>query len=138
MTSYDRVMIAYEASENMRRVSLTLDPIDVDLLDRLTALGGGNRSEQIRAVLVQVRPAFRSLLTAFEAVRDEKAAFESVAAAIAETGGLEDLVAEAERLQLAFLGSSSRLEGLATHHQKPPSSNTGVTPSTPTTPGDEI
>ena len=134
MTSYDGVMIAYEAPENMRRVSLTLDPIDVDLLDRLTALGGGNRSEQIRAVLVQVRPAFRSLLAAFEAVRDEKQAFDQVAASIAETGGLAELVDEAERLQLAFLGSTSRLEGLAAFTKKPPSSNTGVTPGTPPAP----
>lgn len=118
-------MIPPSETENLRRVSLTLDPVDVELLDRLTALGGGNRSEQIRNVLIQVRPAFQSLLTALEAVRDEKVAFEKAAAAISETGGLNDVLAEAERLQRAFLGAASRLEGLAASDA--PASNTGAT-----------
>lgn len=115
----------------MLRVTVTLHSEDVDLLDRLGALEGSNRSAQLRSVLEQLRPVLSATVGAFEAAQKQRQAFDS-AAALVEISKLQQLIPEAERLNNAFLGAISRVEGLAAQDdQEPPSSNTGVTPVTP-------
>lgn len=114
----------------MLRVTVTLHPEDVDLLDRLGALEGSNRSAQLRSVLEQLRPVLSATVGAFEAAQNQRQAFDN-AAALVEISKLQQLIPEAERLNNAFLGAISRVEGLAAQDdQEPPSSNTGVTPGT--------
>jgi hypothetical protein len=122
---------------NMVRVSLTLDPIDVGLLDRMSALDGRNRSAQLRDVLAQLRPMLLQTVTAFEAAaaaRDRLTA-ESAAVKVSE---LEELLPEAQRVQEAYLGLMARIEGEAAAAAADPdprhSNHGGHTPTPPPTP----
>lgn len=131
-------------SENpgMKRVTMTLDPVDVDLLDRLAALEGRNRSEELRSILTEVRPMLSATVEAFEAALRQRDAFDETARGAA-VAGLSALLPEVEALSRQYMGAMSRLEGQAAaaeaiqDDEKPPSSNTGVTPPNPTTPEDE-
>ena len=119
---------------------MTLDPIDVDLLDRLAVLEGRNRSEELRSILVEVRPMLAATVEAFEAALRQRDAFDEKAREAA-VSGLTALLPEVEALNRQYMGAMSRLEGqaaaaAAADEEKPPSSNTGVTPPTPTTPED--
>lgn len=108
----------------MLRVTVTLDPEDVDLLDRLSVLDGTNRSAQLRAVLEQLRPVLTATVTAFESAQKQRRVFDHVAAQV-EVSKLQQLIPEAERLNDAFLGAISRVEGLLAADA--PASNTGAT-----------
>ena len=132
-------------SRRMKRVTMTLDPVDVDLLDRLGVLEGRNRSEELRSILEQCRPMLAATVSAFEAARDQRDAFDLAAQELAVYGLLEALP-EIEKLSQQYLGAMARIEGAgaaaaaaaeSAGTEKPPSSNTGVTPPTPTTPEDE-
>ena len=114
--------------ENMYRVTVTLDPRDVDLLDRLGALEGTSRSAQLRSVLEQLRPVLTATVTAFEAAGRQRDALEA-AASLVEVSKLQRLIPEAEKLNSAFLGVLSRIEGMAAADAEPeaPASNTGAT-----------
>lgn len=115
----------------MLRVTVTLHPEDVDLLDRLGALEGSNRSAQLRSVLEQLRPVLTATVAAFEAAQNQRQAFDN-AAALVEVSKLQQLIPEAQRLNDAFLGAISRVEGMmAADSADPRPSNTGVTPHTP-------
>ena len=97
---------------NMVRVSLTLDPIDVDLLDRLGKLEGLNRSSEVRNILEQFRPMPRATVEAFEAAARQRDQLDE-AMAKASVAQLEAVMPEVERIQNAFLGAMARLEGAA-------------------------
>jgi hypothetical protein len=123
------------------RVTVTLDSADVELLDRLATLDGGNRSSELRSMLQQMRPTIRATVEAFEgAMRAQEAL--TAAAGSAEVSKLQQLLPEAERLQDAYLGALARIEGLAAAAGEPielpedgdprPSNHGGHTP-TPTT-----
>ena len=129
----------------MKRVTMTLDPVDVDLLDRLGALEGRNRSEELRSILEQCRPLLAATVSAFEAARDQREAFDLAAQELA-VQGLLVTIPEIEKLTDQYLGVMSRIEGASAAaaaaaesagNEEPPSSNTGVTPPTPTNPEDE-
>ena len=129
-----------EQRAGLVRVTVTLDGADVELLDRLAALDGGNRSSELRSMLQQMRPTLRATVEAFEgAVRAQEAL--TAAAGAAEVSKLQQLLPEAERLQDAYLGALARIEGLAAAAGEPlelpqdedprPSNHGGHTP-TPT------
>lgn len=117
------------------RVTLSLDPVDVDLLDRLAALQNSNRSAQVRQFLEQARPAIKQTVEMLEGAqrqRDELLRLWGEA----EVVGLEELLPEVERVQGAVLGAMSRLEGaLAAHEASDPRSSNhgGHTPTPPST-----
>lgn len=119
-------------------MSLTLNPVDVELLDRLAELEGSNRSEEVRRMLAQVRPMMRGVVEAMEgAVRSRDALLDEVAKR--GIGDLEALVPEMERIQAVALGAMARIEGAAAAREAldPRASNTGVTPPTPPAPWDD-
>jgi hypothetical protein len=115
----------------MKRVTMTLDPIDVDLLDRLAVLEGRNRSEELRSILEQVRPMLASTVEAFEAALRQRDAFDEKAREAA-VSGLSALIPEVEALSRQYMGAMSRLEGGAAaaasaSDDEAPGSNTGAT-----------
>lgn len=89
--------------------TLTFDSVDVDLLDRMAAVQGGNRSAVLREILAEFRPMFRQLVETLEAAQRQKDQFlESVgASALAEMLALEP---EVEKIQNAALGAMARAE----------------------------
>jgi Ribbon-helix-helix protein, copG family len=118
---------------SVQRVTVTLDPADVDLLDRLGRLEGRNRSEELRSILEQVRPMLQATVEAFEAALAQRDAFDAKAAEAA-LSGLLGLLPEVEGLTDAYLGALSRLEGAeaAAEHEDPrPSNHGGHTPTPP-------
>lgn len=94
------------------RVTVALDPIDVDLLDRLAKAEASNRSAELRSILAQLRPMLLATVEAFEAALAQRQAFDELA--VAQTAAeLEALVPELERIQGAYLGAMARIEGRA-------------------------
>jgi len=92
------------------RITLSLDPVDVDLLDRLSALTGSNRSEQMRQFMAEYRPMLRQTVELLETALKQRDALLRV---VGEAGdaGLGELLPELERVQNVVLGSMARLEG---------------------------
>lgn len=125
-------MITPMQNSNLVRVTLTLDPLDVDLLDRLAKLEGRNRSQEMRGILEQVRPVLTATVSAFEAALAQRDRFDKVAASAA-LSGLEELGPELENLTKQFLGAMARMEGAAAVSEAQageadaPASNTGAT-----------
>ena len=120
-------------NRRMKRVTMTLDPVDVDLLDRLGVLEGRNRSEELRSILEQCRPLLAATVTAFEAARDQREAFDQAAQELAVQGLLVALP-EIEKLTEQYMGAMSRIEGAsaaavaaAAADDEAPDSNTGAT-----------
>lgn len=111
-------------------MTVALDPVDVDLLDRLAALEGSNRSAELRSMLASLRPTIRQVVEALEAALRTRDAFTQAAGAAAADELLE-LLPEVERIQNVMLGSLARLEGAAAVRaaratdEEPPSSNHG-------------
>lgn len=121
-------MITPLKESGLVRITLTLDSVDVDLLDRLARLEGMNRSQEMRSMLGQLRPMLESTVRAFEAALAQRDAFDEKAAQIA-LSGLEVLMPEVDRLSDAYLGALSRIEGAeaAAGNDEAPASNTGAT-----------
>lgn len=122
-------------NRRMKRVTMTLDPVDVDLLDRLGVLEGRNRSEELRSILEQCRPLLAATVSAFEAARDQREAFDQAAQELAVQGLLVALP-EIEKLTEQYMGAMSRIEGAsaaaaaaasAAADDEAPDSNTGAT-----------
>jgi hypothetical protein len=118
---------------SIARITVSIDPIDVELLDRLAALEGLNRSAELRGILREVRPMLMATVEAFESALAQRDEF-TKAAANAAVVGLESLMPELQRLQEAYLGAMSRVEGEAAaaraaagDEPETPASNTGVT-----------
>lgn len=120
----------------LTRVTLSLDPVDVDLLDRLSAVSGSNRSEQMRAFLLELRPVMQKTVETLEAaLRQRDALLKTVSEA--DLSGLSDLIPEVQRVQDAVVGAMSRIEGkiAAAEAEDPRGSNHGGhTPHPPTSP----
>lgn len=115
------------------RVTVTLDPQDVDLLDRLAALEGKNRSLELRGMLEQLRPMLSATVAAFEAALRQRDEFDQKAAETAMSG-LSALSEELDGLTNQYLGAMSRLEGAeaAAEASDPrPSNHGGHTPTPP-------
>ena len=110
-SAYNRLMVIPH-DRYMVRVTVTLDPLDVDLLDRLAALEESNRSAELRSVLVQLRPMLKATVEAFEAAMRTRDEF-SLAAAQANILELQELLPEVQRIQAVMVGSMARLEGAA-------------------------
>lgn len=121
-------MIVPTKQANLVRISLTLDPVDVDLLDRLGKLEGRNRSQEMRGILEQLRPVLTATVAAFEAAFAQRDKFDAVAATAA-IQGLEELLPEVEKMARDYMGAMSRLEGSAAAAEAAdaPASNTGAT-----------
>lgn len=116
-------------------MTLTLDPIDVDLIDRLAALEGANRSQELRGVLLQLRPVLSATVAALEGAARQREQFDRAAAELA-VSELEAVMPDIERAHRAYLGAMSKLEGRAAAADPRPG-NTGVTPPTPLDPRDD-
>lgn len=126
-------MVIHMETPRVVRVTVTLDPVDVHLLDRVAKLSGTNRSEELRGILSQLRPVLRATVEAFEGASRARESLNKAAAG-ATRAELEAMVPEVEKLQNTFLGAMARLEGAAAFaEQNPRSSNTGVTPPPPPT-----
>lgn len=109
------------------RVTVTLEPIDVDLLDRLAALEGSSRSAQLRALLVQVRPMISDLVGMFESVQAQRETLDE-ALKHATVSEIEAIAPELEEISRRFLGAVAKLEGAQTAGSgDAPASNTGAT-----------
>jgi Ribbon-helix-helix protein, copG family len=95
------------------RTSVTLDSIDVDLLDRLAKTQGLNRSQQLRQFLAEARPMLRQAVETLEAAMRTRDDF---LVHIASTHGeaLDAVMVEIEKVQNVALGSLARLEGAMT------------------------
>lgn len=121
-------MITPPERVNLVRTSLTLDSVDVDLLDRLARLEGQNRSQEMRGILAQLRPVLLATVEAFEAALAQRDKFDQVAATAA-IQGLEELLPEVEEMARRYMGAMSRLEGSAAAAEAAdaPASNTGAT-----------
>lgn len=113
------------------RVTVALDPVDVELLDRLAKLEGSNRSAELRGILAQMRPVIRATVEAFEAALRARDQLDQ-AAAQATVTELEAIMPDVQRLQNVYLGAVARLEGeAAAAEQNPrPSNHGGHTSST--------
>lgn len=97
---------------NLIRVSLTLDPIDVDLLDRLGKIEGRTRSAEVRGILEEFRPMLTATVEAFEAAVSQRMKLDD-AMASAAISQLEAVMPEVEKIQQVYLGALSRIEGAA-------------------------
>lgn len=123
--------------EGLVRVTVTLDAVDVDLLDRLAKLEGLNRSSELRSMLTQLRPILRQTVHAFESAVHARERLDE-AAQTATLSEFEAIMPEVERIQNAYLGAMARLEGTAAAAAADPRpSDTGVTPPPPSLP-DEL
>lgn len=121
-------MITPSQQPRLVRATFTLEPVDVDLLDRLARLEGANRSQEMRRILEQLRPMLLATVEAFEAALEQRDKFDAAAASAAVTG-LEELLPEVEEMSRRYLGALSRLEGSAAvaAADDAPASNTGAT-----------
>lgn len=133
-------MITHTDKRNLMRVTVTLDPLDVDLLDRLAALEGQNRSYELRTMLAQLRPVLRATVEAFEAAYRAREQLDT-ATAQATLSQLQQMQPEAERMQATYLGALARFEGLSASAEAEaqtddprPSNHGGNTPTPCTSP----
>lgn len=94
------------------RVTVALDPVDVDLLDRLAALEGSNRSAELRSMLGSVRPIMKQVVESLESALRTRDEF-TKAAGVAAVGELLELMPEVNRIQSTMIGALARLEGAA-------------------------
>ena len=116
------------------RVTVTLEPIDVQLLDALAEIEGKNRSAELRELLTQARPVLQSLVTTFQSAARQREALDQVLVN-ATVSELQQFEPEVEEMARRFLGIMAKAEGLAAA-EDPRSSNTGVTPPPPLPPND--
>lgn len=110
------------------RVTVTLNPIDVALLDKLAGIEGKNRSAELRGMLEQFRPMIQQLVSTFEEASRQREALDQamVSATVSE---LEAIMPEVEEISRRFMGAMAKLEGTATARRDgdAPASNTGAT-----------
>lgn len=106
------------------RVTVTLEAVDVALLDKLAGFEGENRSAELRGLLQQVRPTLEQLVAIFESATKQREALDQamVGATVSE---LEAILPEVEEINRRFMGAMAKLEGTATANA--PASNTGAT-----------
>jgi len=111
----------------MARVTVTLLPEDVQMLDRMAAIQGTSRSAELRDIIDAARPVYTGIIAAFESAIAQKSRMDQAIMAATE-GDLVRIAPELEKIQETFLGVMSRLEGAAAAADAP-ASNTGATNS---------
>jgi hypothetical protein len=121
------MVIPMESQSGVHRITVALDPVDVDLLDRLAGLEGLNRSAELRALLTQIRPVLRATVEAFESAGQARDRLDQ-AVATATVSELQAIEPEVEEMSRRFLGIMAKLEG-AQAAGDAPASNTGATDS---------
>lgn len=127
-------MVIHE-NGNKVRVTLSLDPIDVALLDRLAALVDSNRSAQVREMLEASRPFLAATVEAYERAVQQREGFVK-SATMATLAELEAIAPDVEKMGELYLGAMSRLEGAAAaaEGEDPRPSNHGGHKSDPPAP----
>jgi hypothetical protein len=110
------------------RVTVTLDPEDVRLLDELARLEGKNRSSELRSMLEQLRPMLSQLIGVFHEAERQRAALDQ---ALTKTTAVElaAIAPDMEDLANRFMGTLAKLEGAFAASADAPASNTGATNS---------
>lgn len=108
------------------RVTVTLHPVDVALLDKLAQFEGKNRSAELRGMLEQFRPMLQQLVSTFDQANAQRAALDA-ALVNATVSELEAIMPEVEEMGRRFLGALAKLEGAGAANA--PASNTGATDS---------
>lgn len=103
-------MITQEAGAELVRVTLTLNRVDVELLDQLADLEGSNRSAEVRGILAGMRPSIEGVVKAFHAVAKSREQLQSQLLA-ATASDLEAIRPDIEAIQGKFVGLVARLEG---------------------------
>lgn len=116
-------------NSNVARVTVALDPADVDLLDRLSVLEGSNRSAVLRSLLAEVRPMLSQTVDAFERAQALRGQLDR-AAAEAVVSDLQAIRGNVEAAGDQFLGAVAALEGLAAADPRR-SNHGGHTPTPP-------
>jgi hypothetical protein len=126
-----------QVNSKVARVTVALDPADVDLLDRLSALEGSNRSAVLRSLLSEVRPMLTQTVQAFERAKGLRGQLDR-AAAEALFSDLQAIQGNVEAAGQQFLGAVATLEGLAASDPRR-SNHGGHTPTPPpsSTPEDD-
>jgi Ribbon-helix-helix protein, copG family len=109
----------------MARVTVTLDPEDIELLDRLAKLEGSNRSAELRGLLTQVRPMIRDLVEMFERAASQREALDAALVNLT-VSELQAIMPEVDEISRRFLGTIAKLEGTQAAADAP-ASNTGAT-----------
>lgn len=113
----------------MMRVTVTLDPEDVRLLDALAAFEGQNRSAELRGLLRQIRPVMKQLVETFEVVSSRRLSLDE-AMKNASISELEMIQPDLDEISKRFMGAMAKLEGAAAAAAgdgDAPASNTGAT-----------
>jgi hypothetical protein len=118
-----------QVNSKVARVTVALDPADVDLLDRLSALEGSNRSAVLRSLLSEVRPMLTQTVQAFERAKGLRGQLDR-AAAEALFSDLQAIQGNVEAAGQQFLGAVATLEGLAASDPRR-SNHGGHTPTPP-------
>ncbi|WIE56337.1 ribbon-helix-helix protein, CopG family [Curtobacterium sp. MCBD17_003] len=124
-----------QVNSNVARVTVALDPRDVDLLDRLSVLEGSNRSAVLRSLLAEVRPMLSQTVDAFERAQALRGELDR-AAAEAFISDLQAVQGNVEAAGDQYLGAIAKLEGLAASDPRR-SNHGGHTPTPPPSPSPE-
>lgn len=103
-------MITQDGGGELVRVTLTLNRVDVELLDQLAALEGSNRSAEVREILTGMRPSIAGVIRAFHAAAKAKEQLQTQLLA-ATASDLDAIRPDIEAIQQRFVGLVARLEG---------------------------
>lgn len=96
----------------MARVTVTLEPDQVRLLDRMAKVQQSSRSAELRSIIEAARPTLESVVQAFEGFVTQQGRMDEAIRTASERE-LAALLPELERIQSTFLGVMARLEGAA-------------------------
>lgn len=115
----------------MQRVTVTLEPEDVRLLDALARFEGQNRSSELRSLLVQIRPMMQQLVATFTVFEQQREQLDEMVSN-ATASELQSILPEAEEMNRRFIGMMAKLEGAiavtsSENGPEAPASNTGAT-----------
>lgn len=112
-------------TDAMTRITVTLQPEHVELLDRMARVKQSSRSAELRGLIEAAQPIMLSVVSAFEAAIGQQQLMDEAIRTASEQE-VSALLPELQRLEQTFLGVMSRLEGAAA---SAPASNTGATNS---------
>lgn len=130
ITPYDVGMV--HRDQGMVRVTITLLPGDVELLDRVAALDGDTRSGLIRHMIESARPHLQNIAKAYGLLDQRRSDLEEAlhSAGVKE---LEQIVPEVRELEAKTRGALAKLEGARAASDPHPSNHGGQKPVTPPT-----
>lgn len=96
----------------MARITVTLPPRDVALLDRMAKVQQSNRSAELRGIIELARPTIEAVVSAFESAIGQQSLMDEAIKGAAERE-LAQMLPELQKIQQTFLGVMARLEGAA-------------------------